>query len=55
MHLNHEKDQVWCQACLAWHNINTETLWLVRDDDKKADIVCLQYPEVHLGYASDLE
>jgi hypothetical protein len=55
MHLNHEKTEVWCHACLEWHDILTETLWYPRDNDDRIDIVCGNHPEVHLGYDDDLE
>ena len=56
MNLNHEKTEVWCHCCLKWHDISTQTLWLVKDNGD-IDIVCeIQYPEryIHLGYDRDL-
>lgn len=57
MHLNHDNTEVYCHACLAWHNINTGTLWIPRDDGR-IDIICMErYPAqcIHLGYDSDLD
>jgi hypothetical protein len=38
---------------MQWRNPYRE-LWTDRDDDKLADIWCMQHTEVHLGFASDL-
>jgi hypothetical protein len=57
MHLNYEKDEVYCHHCLTWHSIDTDTLWLAKDNGE-IDIVCLKaYPDhfVHLGFDKDLE
>ena len=56
MNLDHEGKNVYCHACLKWHDILTETLWIPRDDGR-CDIVCIkEYPEryIHLGYEDDL-
>lgn len=54
MQLDHEGQNVWCRACLQWHDVLTGTLWIPRDNEDRIDIVCLKRPEVHLGYDSDL-
>lgn len=49
-------DTVYCRACLQWHDIRTQTLWLPQDNGT-IHIVCeKQYPEhyILLGYDTDL-
>jgi hypothetical protein len=56
MNIDHNGN-VWCHCCLKWHDINTETLWIPRDDGR-VDIVCMdQYPEryIHLGFDDNLQ
>ncbi len=52
MHLNAD-GQVWVRCCMEWRDPYRE-LWTDRDDDKLADIWCMQHTEVYLGFASDL-
>ncbi len=52
MHLN-AAGQVWVHCCQEWRQPLRE-LWTPREDDKLSDIWCLEHPEVHLGYESDL-
>lgn len=52
MHLNHDKTEAYCHACLKWHEINL-CLWLTRDDGI-IEIHCPERDEVLLGYDYDL-
>ncbi len=48
---------IWCKMCMEWHSIDTETLWLPKNNGV-IEIVCMkQYPEnfILLGYDHDLE
>ena len=53
MHLNHDKTEVYCQACLTWHIVNLCD-WMPRDDGV-IEIFCPEHDEVLLGYDYDLE
>jgi len=53
MNINHE-GEVWKHCCGKWANPYLQ-LWTDRDDDKIADIWCIDHPECHLGFASDLD
>lgn len=53
MQLNHDKTEVYCHACLAWHRVNL-CLWLTRDDGV-IQICCPEHEEVVLGYDTDLD
>jgi hypothetical protein len=53
MQLNSD-GEVYKHCCDKWTDPYAE-LWTDREDDKIADIWCLEHPQVHLGYASDLD
>jgi len=52
VNLNPDKTEVLCQICGEWKNLNTETLWLVRDDEV-VEIRCIKC-DVLLGYDFDI-
>jgi len=52
MQLNADKTQVHCCRCNQWKNINTETLWIYRDDEV-CEIQCITCGQL-LGYDYDI-
>lgn len=51
MQINADGD-CWVRCCMQWRDPYKE-LWIPRDDGV-IDIFCINHPEVHLGYESDL-
>ena len=54
MQLNHEQTEVYCHACLQWHDLLTQTLWMPGDDGR-VGIYCLNHDQVLLGFEDDIK
>jgi len=49
MQLRPDQENVWCHACMKWHDVNTETICL-----DNGDVLCI-YTDAHLGYRKDID
>jgi len=53
MHLNTDRTEVYCHICSEWKDLNTGTLWLLRDDGVM-EIKCIKCDTL-LGYDYDID